>query len=190
MRQEKVAATRGGLSGWSHTHPRWYAIVTLSHRERKLGTRVDDRDSSLIAPDDTVSSGVKPQNALFFLSFLPPPRHPLYRPSPGGRTLARKGKSLDGRDMCRAQASGKAHRVIQDPDQNTRHTFEGRFFRSSSHDALFCCEGDDPVTFTWIRASFIGPLAIVWLSTLSLNALFASGWTRLEKNLIRSVRKG
>lgn len=40
-------------------------IVTRSHRERKLGTRVDDRDSSLIAPDDTVSSGVKPQSGFF-----------------------------------------------------------------------------------------------------------------------------
>lgn len=35
----------------------------VSHTwKESLGTRVDDRDSSLIAPDDTVSSGVEPQN--------------------------------------------------------------------------------------------------------------------------------
>lgn len=74
MRRERNwPPSRGLLDSGTHT--------TARPRGKGLDTRVDDRDSSLIAPDDTVSSGVEPQSTLraslrspFGLRFCPSDR--------------------------------------------------------------------------------------------------------------------
>lgn len=65
MRWERNWPRHGGRSTTIRTQLR-------DRVEKALRTRVDDRDSSLIAPDDTVSSGVEPQSTLR-ASFLSPP---------------------------------------------------------------------------------------------------------------------
>lgn len=110
-------------------------IVTRSHRERKLGTRVDDRDSSLIAPDDTVSSGVKPQSG----------SSPSSTPSnlPRTREPSCSKREKRGHVSCSSIRKSTPGYLGSGP-KYTAHV-RGSFFRDH-----------DPVT--WIRANFIAPL--------------------------------
>lgn len=145
-----MGETRGGFALLA-AHGRAYTTATRSHRGRKPGTRVDDRDSSLIAPDDTVSSGVKPQNAR--LPQLPStPSAPAVAVDEPSREEGKRPR-WTGHVSCSSIRKSTPGYLGSGPEYTTH--VRGSFFLSTSH-----------VTFTWIRASFIGHLATVWLSAL------------------------
>lgn len=137
MRRERETGVHPD-NGCTHTTAR-------DTRREDCGTRVDDRDSSLIAPDDTVSSGVEPQSTLQAFSF--PDADPTTNPSP----------RHDQGKVCSAGTCV----VLKHPEKHTGlsrirtkiHATHRRVLRTSLSLVLFLffpfcrCEGDEIVAF-------------------------------------------
>lgn len=144
VRREKLAPSRGFVPTTVGTH------TAARHAEGKPRyTRVDDRDSSLIAPDDTVSSGVEPQSTL--QGFFPRAVATLTRRWTLRPRHYREKSAPPGHVSCSSIRKSTPGYLGSGP-KYTAHTggFLALLFFPSCR---WVREGDDLVVFTWERAS-------------------------------------
>lgn len=110
---------------------------TVSPRKR-LGTRVDGQDSSLIALNDTVSSGVKPQSIPSPLDFLPRAHAAATDATPGARRsnprTRREKPGRSGHVSCSSIRKSTPSYLGSGP-KYTAHV-RGSFFLRSTRDTL------------------------------------------------------